>query len=202
MLRILFYFLLVVANVAFADNNNGGFLYQHQPIKPACVALFNDFVNDLPYLTSVNLDACEHSQNTITQNTHQGVDGSYYFFNNNLNNSAGRYAYTVMGKTSNGIFVLKTDFTTGGSMDANELLLVKLDQRDQWVISAPGAKPQINKINELTLVGYWIGGDRCVGNFDAVTVMGNTLRVNEKLGSPTSCSNGKAYSLDLSALNA
>lgn len=198
MLKKIFFLLLLITGSAYADSNDG-FTYQNAPVNPACVAMFNSSMADLPYLKSINLNVCQHS-NAAYQKTMQDNNGGYYFYVNDKDNSQGQYTYKVIGKSTNGIFVVKTNGSGGGTMVASDLLLLRLNTNKDYVFNG-SAEPKINDITVLRLIGYVNGGDRCVGDFVDVKVVGNQLNIKQYNGdNAADCSKTKDFSIDLSQL--
>lgn len=189
--------LLLYSITGFAINNSG-FYFQNEPINPACVALFNSSMADHPYINAINLNECQHSnaayQKTLRKNN------SFFFYLNNNNLNDGMYSYSIVGKTTNGIFVLDTKSNGGGTLVASELLLIRLVENKQFVYD--GSKLKVNSITEMRLLGYIIGGDRCVGAFADAKINGNILHITQ-FDDPTAggeCKKTKSYSLDLGKL--
>ncbi len=189
--------LLFGMNSALAENNYG-FLYQGEPVNPACIAMFNSSEADLPYLSSINLNACQHSNaasKTILKNKN-----FYYFYNNDKDVKDGTYGYEVIGKTANNIYVLNTSSSGSGTLVASDLLLVRLDKSNQYVYNGPQLK--INEITEMKLLGYMIGGDRCVGAFANIQIVDNTLKIKQfnEENPGGECKKTREFSIDLSKL--
>jgi hypothetical protein len=183
-------------NTIFAGTDYG-FVFQNKPINPACIAMFNSSLADMPYINSINLNVCQNS-NAAFQTTLKNNDGSYYFYNNNKNDASGFYSYKVLGKSANNIYVLNTNTSSGGTLEASNLLLIKFNKSNQYVYNG-SSQPKINHVLELKLLGYIIGGDRCVGSFSSVQVIGNNLVIEQHHGNnPLDCNKFKKYSIDLS----
>ncbi len=183
---------------AFAENNHG-FLYQGEPINPACVAMFNSSEADFPYISSINLNVCQRS-NAAFKKTMQNKN-VYYFYNNGKNIDDGSYGYKVVGKSKNNIYVLGTSSSGGGTLVATDLLLVKLVKSNQYVYDGPQLK--INKITEMKLLGYVMGGDRCVGAFANVQIVNNNLKIKQfnDANAGGECKKTRKYAINLSGLN-
>lgn len=130
-MKKLFFILLVLTNSAFAENNN--FSYQNKPINPACVALFNSSEADKPYIKSIDLSACQNS-NVAYQKTLSDAPSTYYFYINNKNIDQGKYSYTVLGKSKDGIYAIKTLNNTGGTLTAVDLLFIQLANNEMKLI--------------------------------------------------------------------
>lgn len=189
--------LMLGCNSAFAADNFG-FVFENEAINPACVAMFNASVADYPYINAINLNECQHSNAAYQTTLSKG--NSYYFYQNNKNYDEGMYSYNVVGKTSNNIFVLDTTYSGGGTLVASELLLVRLSEVTQHVYDGTNLKVQHN--TEMKLLGYVIGGDRCVGAFAEVKVDKNKLFIkqyNDQMAGGE-CKKTKSYSLDLEGL--
>jgi hypothetical protein len=178
--------------------NNFEFNYQNQPINPACVAMFNSSEADPPYIRAINLNVCQNS-NAAFKKTLQN-DGWYYFYNNDKDEQEGDYHYKVVGKTTNGIYVLHTLSSGGGTLIASDLLLIRLDKNMQYVYDGPQLKTE--EITEMKLLGYIIGGDRCVGSFADAQIVGNYLKLkqNNDKTPDGDCKKQQEYSIDLSQL--
>ena len=190
--------LLLITTTIYADSQ-AGFTFKNEPINPACVAMFNSGMADLPYIKSINMNVCQHS-NAAYQKTLQATDGSYYFNVNDKDDSEGQYSYKVIGKSANGIYVLSTQASGGGTMVASDLLLLRLNENLEYVFNRV-SNPQINNITVLRMLGYVNGGDRCVGGFAEVKLVGNQLNIKQYNGAnAVDCSKTKEFSLDLSKL--
>jgi hypothetical protein len=195
--KTILYFLLIIVNCARAEKNQG-FLYQNEVINPACVALFNSSIADFPYVRSINLNNCQHS-NAAFQRTLEGKDGSYYFYINDKNSIEGEYHYKVIGKTKDNTYVLSTHSSGGGTLISSDLLLLKLKKTKEYLYEQEVLHAK--EITALDLIGYVSGGDRCVGDFAKVTVTENQLQVAQYQGNnPIDCKKTKAYSIDLEKL--
>lgn len=195
-----FYLLLIlVANSVFAENNQG-FLYKDEVINPACVALFNSSIADFPYIKSINLNNCQHS-NVAYQRTLKDKDGSYYFYVNDKDSREGEYRYKVIGKTQNNIYVLSTHANGGGTLISSDLLLLQIKRAKDYIYEQTTLNTK--EITALNLIGYVTGGDRCVGDFADVKVIGNQLQIKQYQGkNPIDCQKTKSYTIDLSKITA
>ena len=122
----------------------------------------------------------------------------YYFYNNDKDDQEGQYGYKVIGKTTSGIYVVETNSSGGGTLVAYDLLLLRLNNSNEYVYPS-NPQPKVNKIIELKLLGYVRGGDRCVGGFAKVQVIGNQLKIKQyKDDYPSGeCKKTKEYSIDL-----
>lgn len=199
-IKKLFFLLLAWINSALAQNDYG-FTYQNEAINPACIAMFNSSFADFPYIRSINLNVCQHS-NAAFQKAFQTGDGWHYFYNNNKDLKEGQYRYKVVGKTTNGIYVLHTLSSGGGTLVIGKLLLIRLDENKEYIYKRI-SQPKVNNIVEMKLIGYVYGGDRCIGNFANVQVIGNELKIKQHDGDTPigDCEKVKVYSIDLTKLN-
>lgn len=171
------------------------FTYQHLPIHPACVALFNASMADYPYISAVNVNVCQHS-NAAYQQIIKKENNTYAYFVNDKNTDEGSYAYRVIGKTTNGSYVLKTDATSGGTLHASMLLLLRLNERLLSVYE--GKTHKMDKVTEMQLQGYVVGGDRCAGDFANVSIAGNQLKIKQYLGdNAADCDKTREFTIDL-----
>src|SRR5690349_11127148 len=130
-MKTLLSFLMFWISPVLAGNNYG-FTYQNEVINPACVAMFNSSMADQPYIRSINMNKCQ-SSNVAFKSTFQTRDGWHYFYNNDKNQQAGDYRYKVVGKSTNGIYVLYTLSSDGGTLIASDLLLVRLDKSNEYI---------------------------------------------------------------------
>lgn len=197
---ITFLFMGMAMNSVFAENNYG-FLYKNEAINPACVALFNSSEADLPYIRSINLNVCQHSNAAFQQTRFE--EGWHYFYLNDKNENEGSYRYKVIGKASNGIYAIRTLSSGGGTGIYGDLLLIKLVKRNQYNYKA--AQLTINEITEMKMLGSIQGGDRCVGDFSDIRIENNTLFIKQHNGETPvgDCSNAKIneFTVDLSHLS-
>lgn len=199
MKKQVFFFLLCIAGSAFSENNDATFTYQGQAINPACIGMFNSSLSDFPYIKSINLSACQNS-NAAAKKTLKNKQGELYYYENDKDASEGSYGYKVVGKSKNGIYVLSTYKSGGGTGIFTQLLLVKMRNSSLYVFNGH-AQPEIQTIIRLSLLGYVNGGDRCLGSFSKVEVEGHELKIQKYLGAtPNDCSKTTSFSIDLSPL--
>lgn len=190
--------LLLTATTPLFAANTAEFLYQKEPINPACVAMFNSSAVDFPYITAINPNECQHS-NAAFQTSLQTEDGWHYFYKNDKDASGGEYRYKLIGKSANGIYVLNTLSSSGGSLNSAQLLLIKLEPSSQIVYNQD--KLQRQSITEMKLVGYVNGGDRCIGGFADVKLTDNALQIQQHQGkNPVDCEKIKTFTIDLGKL--
>jgi len=191
-LPILLFFSIGNTFAATSDD----FVFQGKPINPACVAMFNSSMSDTPYISSIILNNCQNS-NAAYKTILKNKDNSYYFYNNNKDEREGSYSYKVMGKTNNGIYVLRTLGSGGGTMIADNLLLIRLVNRSLYVDEAHSGLKD-NVIIEMKLIGYISGGDRCVGGYDEIKVIGNQIKAKQFTGKDAAdCTSSKNVTIDL-----
>ncbi len=69
---------LLISSFAYAQTK---FTFLGQPIRPACVALFNSTVENYPYVKAINLRSCQ-SGRSFPQTTHHNNDSLYFFYKN------------------------------------------------------------------------------------------------------------------------
>jgi len=178
--KILPILLFFVSTSLFADTQNE-FTFQNNPINPACVAMFNSSMSDGPYIKSINLNACQKS-NAAYQTTLKNKEGYYYFYQNNKDGHDGSYYYQVLGKTSNGIYVLHTLNSGGGTMTADDLLLVRLVNDTEYTAYNAQTGLKAETITVMKLLGYISGGDRCVNGLTDIKVIGNQIKAKQYNG--------------------
>ena len=181
------------------DTANFGFQFHGQPIKPQCLAIFNQSMVNLPAVRSINLNACTHNQNH-SQTIHHDHLGGYAYFNNNKNEDDGYYRYAVVGKTPDGIYVVHTFNDGGGSSVFDEVLLMRLQNTTNTVFEKT-AHPNQMKILSLNLVGQIMGGDRCAGGIRHVKINKDTLDITQYTGkNAADCQTSKHYTIPLTLL--
>lgn len=199
MKRILFISLFFITHAIAAPENNTDFSYQGQPINPACIALFNNSLSDFPYISAINLDNCQNS-NAAYQKTMISPEGWVFYYINNKDSSQGIYRYRLIGKSENNIYVLNTENNGGGTSTFTDLLLIRLVSKKIAVFNR-SSTPEIKTYLQLELLGYVIGGDRCVGSFSDVTIKSNLLLVTQHNGNfPYECDKMQKFIIDLSKL--
>ena len=196
---------ICIMSPTLAINNN--FKINSQVINPVCVWILVNRSADSGYSASsttpqllayfkqpksqsindiINLSACQASE-TNGKVSKNGKLVNYDFpwgLNNNFDNDRrrGSFAYEYIGQSKSGIDVLVTHDFGGGTGQLNAIMLVKriamsyykLNAKKQWT-SVP--------FTSLALLAVIPGGDRNVGSFKTVNIVGNTLtgtRYSEK----------------------
>lgn len=207
-IKKIFFILLFCTTSAFAENNYG-FVYQSEPINPACVAMFNSSLADFPYIRSININRCQHSNAAYIEKM-ENKNGTYSYCNKinpqdkeSLEEDC--YSYKVAGKSANGIYVLVThSWSATGFGVFSDLLLLRLVKTHEYVYDGGNghtSQPKINQITEIQLLGYVNGGDRCVGDFIDVGLVDNQLKVKQYDNDrPYDCRKTKNYSINLENL--
>src|SRR5690242_6818405 len=121
------YLLSLLIFISFADaaTTKNDFTFQGEPISPVCIAKFDSSLQHEPVIgTKVAIETCQHT----AQATHQNYIG-YYFYVNNKNIDDGEYLYQYIGKTKNGIHILRTINNGGGTGNFTDLLFLKLNDK-------------------------------------------------------------------------
>lgn len=189
--------LFVIANTTFATTAPS-FNYQQQPINPACVAMFNGSEADLPYISAINIATCQHS-NAAYQKAYTSADNTIYFYKNNQDDRDGQYGYQLIGKTNNGIYVLLTKNSTGGTGVFADLLLLRILSGKNYFydLQSNGTKLLTKKTTELKYIGDINIGNHCQG-ISSAKVAGNKLILTVYHGKNSSdCSQAQTKLLDL-----
>ncbi len=185
--------------VAASDNRQANDFYiQGKPIRPSCIAIFNLGAKGSPFITSLDLQACQKSVLT-NKVTHQDESGNNLFYLNDKNVEAGSYHYRLLGKTTSGIYVLHT-FESGPAGDINDmLLLLKLEQKKIPMFTR-GKEKHSRPALIATLEGFVSGGDRCSGGIKSVSIDHYNIQVEQysPINSVQQCEGEKTYTIDTS----
>lgn len=201
MKKILFTVLFLSISSVFAENAKN-FTYLGHPVKPTCVALFNSTVENYPYVESINLRQCQYGRSFL-QATHHDKKGYYFFYKNDRNMKAGAYYYKLVGKTTNGIYVLHTYNSHGANGMFDMLLFMRMMYR-KLIVYDHNSKPAMKEPAAfLTLKSYVMGGDRCTNGIKLAKVTGNKVYVWQypKKNSVDQCQGAKKFVIDLARLN-
>lgn len=170
--------IFITISSSLVANAEEGFVFQNNPINPACVAMFNSSMSDGHYIKSINLNECQKS-NAAYQTTFKNKKNYYYFYKNNKDESNGSYYYKVIGKTKDGIYVLHTLNNDGGTMTADDLLLIRLYNGTENSIYDSHEGLRVESISVMKLLGYISGGDRCVNGLTDITVIDNLIKAKQ-----------------------
>ena len=178
----------------------GDFSILGKPINPACVQKINGSLTYAPYVTSFDVAGCQASLSHKFKVYNHGK-GKYCIYKNNKNKDDGYYCYRVAGKSSNGIVVLHTVNSQGGSGVFDMLLLLQVKHIQRYDVPMRSVL-HIGKGPFVVLIGYMPGGDRCSGGFQKVSVAASRLEVMQYpfKNSASQCEGAVHYSVDLGAL--
>ncbi len=148
------------------------FTYQLKPVHPGCVREFDVSMADSPppIVRSVDVRACVTS-NEFYMPFNTGEDG-YISYGYDLDEGGkGSFAYKYLGKSDSGLFVLATRSSTGGTMVAESIFLIKDSFKNYWSFDNENNKTQDRRLI-ITCIGQITLGDRDSGK---VTLEGNKL---------------------------
>lgn len=201
-MRILFIIILLpllFCKIALAKN---AFTFHGQVINPICLAQFNSSLSEVKHVTSINLDDCQQiNQKKIK--IYKGNKGGFFFDKFKTKIMRGYYGYKVIGRSSNGVYVVETFNNIGGTGTDANILLLKLVTQDIYVYKG-NKHPIIRKPSVLTLAGYIVGGDRCMGGFKQILLLrSNKIRIKQYINARhvLDCSETKKYYIDLNDLH-
>ena len=194
--------MLLSSNIVIANS----FTLNQKAINPACVWLllnthgyagYTDTGSNvaLSYfkskkqniISSINLNACQNSHTAgkvsiVTMNRHQAPLVRYQFpwgINNDFNQALakGMFGYQYIGRSQNGIDVLKVISSGGGSGVFSGIALLRLQPYTLISAGPDDMSWQRQHYNQLRLVAYIAGGDRASGGLKSMQIEGDTLKV-------------------------
>lgn len=172
---IAFIFLFFTA-ASYADEPVG-FSVNGRTVQPACLALFNQKRTPYPVIVGVDINRCQ-SSNNIPHMTKTDNERVYFLYQSERDTSTdGYYGYKVIGKGSNGTYVVHSfSQLPGDDSIYDALLFIQLSK--QKVNIYTGLKQPIDiGTTKMLLVGYMPGGDRCSGGIKSAVVKGDVLTV-------------------------
>lgn len=169
------------------------FTYELKPIHPGCVREFEVSLADSPppVVRSVDVRACV-SSNEFYMPFKTGEDGYVSYEYDLGQGEKGTFGYKYLGKSDSGIFVLATRSSTGGTMVAESVYLIK-DSFENYSSFDDKDKESMDRRLVITCVGQITLGDRDSGT---VSLNGNTLTLGK------SQYREKEITMNLSALKA
>lgn len=148
------------------------FSYQLKPVHPGCVREFEVSLADSPppIVRAVDIRACVTSNEFYMPFTtdDQGYVGYEYDLGDG---EKGSFAYKYLGKSESGIFVLATRSSSGGTMVAESLFLIKDSFKNYWDFDNENKKTLDRRLI-MTCIGQITLGDRDSGK---VTLKGDQL---------------------------
>ena len=158
---IVIYFLCLFS-ITFADELNNSFTYRGEPIHPALVKEFSNWMSDNrpPIITTVDVSAAFNTNQYHLSEIKKRND--WYFYEEIETDGDIRFyesfGYRWLGKMDNGIHVLETASSGGGSGVFMDLMLVKFSEGE---ILWEGKK---EKQLLMSIVGTYMLGDRYEGD--------------------------------------
>ena len=167
--------------------------FQHHPINPGCLAIINSSEADRYFVKKIDLTRCQTGNSTANWDR-KGTG---------INLGNGYYRYDVIGRTDNGIFVIKTTLRTGGTGVFQSLLLVRLQRELQFEWNPKNQKFTRTPYTALKILADIIGGDRFTGSFKQLKVEHNRIvgwRYSSSNTPSESSQNNKKVIMDLSQL--
>lgn len=158
-------------HVASIKNILEDFTYQLKPIHPGCVREFDVSLADSPppIVRSVDVRACTTSNEFSVPYT-TGDDGYISYEYDLGQGEKGTFGYKYLGKSDNGIFVLSTRSSTGGTMVTESVYLILDYFANYWEFDNENKTEDRRLV--ITCVGQFTLGDRDSGK---VTLSGNKL---------------------------
>jgi hypothetical protein len=184
-----------------ADTNEQNYSFNKAPfIPPVIVEDLNTWLSDGgDQVVAINLsDSVDSNRYASDIKTDDSGKGNPYVFTREKCADArcNEFGYRLIGKTTNGLFVLFTEESGGGTGVFRNLMLVSLE-RDHG-LDYDEAKGTLRASRSRWLIKKWGGaplGDRYDGN---VTVSGNTIRIEKDRGPYGSGTDkGKTIKVDL-----
>ena len=127
---------------------------------------------------AINLNACQASQ-TNGEMLKQDDWVKYQFpwgLNNNFDNQRrrGEFSYHYVGKTNNGLDVLHAVDSGGGTGQFDRIIVLKREIITQYQVDSNNQQRPV-KFTSLILIGNYSGGDRNVGSFKTMNIIGNAI---------------------------
>lgn len=177
------------------------FSYQGQIINPACLAVFNISMNDKPWIQSVSIEGCQHS-NATNKAIKTDSQGRYYFYKNNQDPNNGTYAYEYIGETPNGVYIVHTyNGNKNNKQIIDDILFLRIKPHIIYQYKANNM-PYKDKTPMLSLIGYVSGGNRCSGGIKSTQLQGNLLKLVTYYDhqEPNDCTGTRTFNVDLSVL--
>lgn len=163
-LASMFFVMLVTPLMASQqlDEANAKFTYKGKPIHPMLINKFSNWMSDNrpPMVTTVDVSA-SFDTNEYMQSEVKKRDDWWYVEKEEMDKDIRSYEsfdYHWCGKLANGIHVLKTGSSGGGSGFFMDLMLVKFSEGE---IMWEGKK---EKQLLISIVGFYSLGDRYDGN--------------------------------------
>lgn len=139
------------------------FTYQLKPVHPGCVREFDVSLADSPppIVRSVDVRACATSNEFYMPPT-KGEDGYVSYEYDLGDGQKGSFAYKYIGKSESGIFVLATRSSTGGTMVAESIFLIRDSFKNYWRFDDDNNKTLDRRL-VITCIGQITLGDRDSG---------------------------------------
>ncbi len=164
------------------------FTYQLKPVHPGCVREFDVSLADSPppIVRAVDVRACVTS-NEFYMPFNTGEDGYISYEYDLGEGEKGSFAYKYLGKSDSGLFVLATRSSTGGTMVAESLFLIKDSFKNYWSFDNENKKTLDRRLI-ITCIGQITLGDRDTGKV--------TLKENKLILGPSQYRE-KAVTIDL-----
>lgn len=212
--------LLMLANYAQANKQTSwvvyqqlktkpthGFNFQDNAISPLCVSKLKTRSSDiLPVITSVDLNGCQQSLNNQTPTYTNNKNGYLYYYKQN-DKKAGYFEYELIGRSNNGLFVIRTRDNHGGKIQYDSIQVIKLSKDHLYYYINP--EPENNHLQKqqlkirnrqnMTLVSEIVGAQACQFAIHSASVNANTLTVAYTLDSELLKTLSKKYKSKVSS---
>ncbi len=197
--------------MTFATNNDwqkvttktpvSTFAYNNTIINPACVEkLSTNPANIFPTIASVDLTGCENSTKLVNPVFTNGKNYRYLIDPNNP--TQGSFEYNVIGRTTNGLFVIETISHYAQRGKFSKIQIIKLSSDHVYHYRNPNPIGQSQSENKqltlrprelMTLVGEIEGAKGCGFGINSITVRGNTITIGFNLNQESLTALEKIY---------
>jgi len=149
----------------------GQFTIAKKPVNPACLNMINGSLSDMPFIYELNMDSCQSSNAAFA-----GANGTTSFTKGKDPKTQCTYSYKVIGKTTNGVYVISTkSHCADGSGIFTDLILTRLVKKQRYVYDSKAKRFHKKTYTALVFVANLGGGDRAVGSYNDLKVVGNKL---------------------------
>ncbi len=164
--------------------NNDPFSVNNEIVNPFCVSKLVTAPSDpFPTIASVDLNGCQISHTNLRK-IYQNQKNTYLIFYNNNDRHKGYFDYQVIGRTINGLYVIKTSDGRGNRGTFTKIQIIKLgkDHVYHYRNPNPSGNSKTKQLNirtreTMTLVGEIEGAKGCNYGIKEASLSGNTLTV-------------------------
>lgn len=147
------------------EEANKHFTFKSKPIHPGCVERFNVGLSDSgpPVVRAVDVESCV-SSNELYMDL-KVSDGGYVGYEYGSPGEKKYFGYKYIGKASDGLHVLDTVFSGGGTMVAKTIFLTRFNLENYKSFDDQG-KINIEKRLIMKCIGQIVRGDRDMGKVE------------------------------------